>query len=95
LWYSGDTLYRSVDADGDGHVSLPLYTNSINDVAVHPNHPSLIYVATEEGLLRSEDGGQTWGDTGAPFRATALVMTAEETLYVGTEGGGLYSYSPE
>ncbi len=33
---------------------------SVNDVAVHPLNPNIIYLATNKGIYKSSDSGKTW-----------------------------------
>jgi hypothetical protein len=43
--------------------------------------------------VTSGDGGLSWEDCGAPFPVRSLAVDTSGLLYVGTDGGGLYTYS--
>lgn len=55
----GVNVWRS--ADGGGSLSLTAGGNEVHadchDVAYHPSNPDIVYVATDGGLYRSNDGG--------------------------------------
>jgi glucose/arabinose dehydrogenase/photosystem II stability/assembly factor-like uncharacterized protein len=59
--------------------------------AVHPQDSSVVYAATAAGVLRSEDGGETFGPsyTGAvDAHALAIANADPDVVYAGGEGGG-------
>ena len=54
-----------------------------------------MYLATSDGVQKSIDGGETWKIKDAGLDATSIrsiEMSPQnpKTLYVGTNGGGLY-----
>ena len=99
VWLStwGKGIYKSYDgmdfdigADG---ADRTMYGKHINQILISEN---TIYVATEEGIFRSRDGGRTWDDfsTGLDTRQVrTLAVTADRTLLCGTLGYELYFYN--
>lgn len=63
-------LYRS---DDDG-ASWRLLRREVSRVAVHPDHPNLVW-ATGRSLYKSVDGGRTWTDVGPALRASNAPST--------------------
>jgi photosystem II stability/assembly factor-like uncharacterized protein len=56
-----DGLFRSMDG-GESWKSVGKNLKNLAAVAVNPKRPSEVYVSTMEGkILRSVDGGTTWG----------------------------------
>jgi len=64
----GDGMYKSTDAGATWkHIGL-WHAGQISRVIVHPQNPDLVYVAvqgqiwgaSERGVYRSDDGGNTW-----------------------------------
>jgi photosystem II stability/assembly factor-like uncharacterized protein len=58
-----------------------LPTLGVSDIVVHPTNPDLIYLATGErdawntfsvGVLKSQDGGETWDNTGLNYEVQDL-----------------------
>ncbi|MBX5490053.1 MAG: exo-alpha-sialidase [Chloroflexi bacterium] len=49
-WRELDTWYSPDD----------VYYKDVHRLAISPHNPALIYMATGDGLYRSEDGGETW-----------------------------------
>ena len=45
----------------------------VNDIVVDPQSPSLIYIATDVGILGTTDGGTTWATLGAGLPNVAAV----------------------
>jgi photosystem II stability/assembly factor-like uncharacterized protein len=64
---SYNRVYRSQDRGDNWNqlVNLPVMGDyGINDIAIHPNNPDQIYVASgDAGLFVSTDGGQSWVDS--------------------------------
>lgn len=69
-----------------------LPTRTINDLAVDPFVPHNIYIATESGLYRSENGGDSWAATQSGMVCT--VVTPDHynpgTIYLGTAKNGVF-----
>ena len=64
-------------------------------IAIDPAHTSTIYVAGNEQVSRSTDGGATWtsvstGLTGNHAQALALDPLDSNTIYVGFNTGGIF-----
>ena len=84
-----DTIYAGAPAGGlwvsyDNGQSWETHTDNltnigVSDLAIDPNHPDTMYLATGDrdaadtysfGLLKSTDGGLTWNTTGLSFGLT-------------------------
>lgn len=69
LAYDGTGIYKSIDA-GENWALIGLENSgSIGRMAVHPQNPDILYVATmgrlfsdgsQGGIFKTEDGGQSW-----------------------------------
>jgi hypothetical protein len=97
-------LFKSVDG-GQSWVQLPIDPVTFapapnatppNAIAIDPQTPSTLFVATSGGIFKSLDGGQTWtggsgGGTGLPLNAnfsSVVFDPANPTiLYAGSTGG--------
>ena len=65
--YAIDTsrrLFKSIDSGGSWNLRGSV--SGVNFVVVDPTNSSTIYAATEQGVLKSTDGGENW--TGKPNR---------------------------
>jgi hypothetical protein len=90
------------DTDGKFHwfnvsgkapeVMLP--TLPLTGLALHPNIDDTIYVSTMSGVLRSEDGGDSWMpfDDGLPnaFVSDLDMRAWDASLFACTMGRGMY-----
>jgi hypothetical protein len=72
-------------------------------LAIDPAAPASLYVATDQGVFASADGGVTWAalDQGlAGLRVLTLAVIAgtagggPSTVCAGTEGSGLFTLQP-
>jgi photosystem II stability/assembly factor-like uncharacterized protein len=98
-----DSLFTSTD--GAAHFRVVARTFSgVRQLLVDPHDPSILYatrvsfdtgVETLIGLFRSADRGRTWASLqpdvlGKRVSALAVDATRANTLFVGTNGAGLY-----
>jgi photosystem II stability/assembly factor-like uncharacterized protein len=92
----GNSLYKTVTGEGTWK-QLSGFSGNINDIAIHPNNPDKIAIATTntQKVYISNDGGNTW----TPYRknlpnfaANALVWQEgeKEGLYIGMNYGVFY-----
>ncbi len=68
--------------------------DSVRAFAVAPAQPNTVYLAVDDQVMVSNNGGKTFGNVGkTPSRVTSLaVSTADPTVvYAGTESAGLYT----
>jgi hypothetical protein len=69
------------------------WPTDIDDIAIDPVDANRVYVATSKGILRTENGGETWcildaGMTKArAIHSIAIVPTQPDVLFVGTYKG--------
>ncbi len=97
----GQGIYRS----DDGAVTwYPVFGNedklqhaTVQTLLVHPDDPDVVFVATEEGVWRTVNGGRRWSEfseglsPGGDIRT--LVLGANNQLFAGSRGYGLYTRS--
>jgi photosystem II stability/assembly factor-like uncharacterized protein len=97
----GHGVYTSADA---GATWFPLYAVAdapwemrllgTRRVAVDPTDPSTIYVASDSGVYRSDDGGAGWGPVNEGLDSLdvwSLEVAQDGSVYAGTNGYGVYS----
>ncbi len=64
-------------------------------IATHPKNPKILYVASNNAMYKTRDGGDTWEKTSQSFtsdRVTAIAVDPLMTsaIYAGTNGDGVY-----
>jgi hypothetical protein len=67
-------------------------------IAIHPNSANIIYAATDQGVYRSDDGGETWwpknqglgGYGDLVVSGIAIDRSNPTTVYLGTWGYGIF-----
>ncbi len=85
----------TIEADGE-----PDLLHHLSGVAVDPQTPSTVYLATSRGLQRSRDGGTTWErvtGAGLTSRAIARVLPRRQSplvIYAATDHG-IARYDPQ
>jgi len=92
IFKSYNAMNLDIPANGSDR---KMYGKHINQILISPDSPDTVYVATEEGVFTSSDGGDTWSDLSAGLHTTqirTLEMTADRTLLCGTLGCELYYY---
>jgi len=95
----GRGVYKSVDAAGTwmpaNGVDGTMVDRYVTALAVDPEDADRVFVATENGVLRTDDGGQTWrsADDGLPTTdVRTIAFTPAGELFAGTRGYGLFRY---
>lgn len=95
--YAGTTqgLYRSFNQANQWEKLGALADAYISGMQIDPTNPKILYVATSQGVHKSLDGGDTWSSMSAGIEAASIRTIQMSpidplTLYVGTNGGGLY-----
>jgi photosystem II stability/assembly factor-like uncharacterized protein len=73
-------------------------SESIVSIALHPKNPDILYVATNDAVYKSRDGGGTW-EKFSSFSARRVTTLAIDpllpaTIYAGTMGDAVYK-SPD
>ena len=84
----------SLDVPANG-TDMRMYGKHINQIVVDPDYPDTVYVATEEGVFKTSDGGATWSDFNTGLDTSqirTLAMTADGKLVCGSLGYELYYY---
>jgi photosystem II stability/assembly factor-like uncharacterized protein len=71
---------------------------AVVSIAVHPSNPNIVYVATNDSVLKTRDGGATWEQfpSFSARRVTTLAIDPKlpATVYAGTMGDAVYK-SPD
>ena len=89
---TGNSLARAAFVDGQWLVESPLTNKAMPCLAADPLNANVVYAGTRgEGVLRSEDGGRTWGSAGLTGRVVkALAVGPQGTLYAGLKPLALF-----
>ena len=86
--------YNAVAVVETGSARTTLEGRGAQSLAVDPQDPDILYVGTsDEGLLKSTDGGGTWENLSGiehPRVTAAAVSPADGALYAGTEPSSLF-----
>ncbi|GAA0708950.1 WD40/YVTN/BNR-like repeat-containing protein [Vreelandella titanicae] len=79
---SVDAVRLSMDCFCGWRPTGALDAGSVYDVAYSLDNPKRVYVATQQGLWRSDNGGQEWQQVaGDGTELVALTLSAKGTLY--------------
>ena len=70
-------------------------SDAIVVIQLHPKNPDIIYIATNDYIYKTRDGGQTWtnlskGMSHSRVIAMAIDPTYPATVYAGTKGDAVY-----
>jgi photosystem II stability/assembly factor-like uncharacterized protein len=73
-------------------------SDTITSIALHPTNPNIVYVATNDAVYKTRDGGESWEQfpTFSSRRITTLAIDPQlpATVYTGTMGDAVYK-SPD
>jgi uncharacterized protein (TIGR03437 family) len=93
----GATWQTSLISFGDPNFPYANDTNFYSSIAADPDIPNVLYILKDLSAYRSSDGGATWYPlaSGLPLvAATGIsVHQASRTLWVGTQGRGMWNLS--
>ncbi len=64
-------------------------------IQLHPNKPDILYVATNDYIYKTRDGGQTWTNLSKGMSHSRVIAMAIDpvypaTVYAGTKGDAVY-----
>jgi photosystem II stability/assembly factor-like uncharacterized protein len=63
-------------------------------IAIHPQHPEVVFVGTQRGIYRSQDGGDRWQRMHLPegriVWSLAFHPQNPQIMFLGTEGSDVY-----
>lgn len=64
-------------------------------IQLHPKNPDILYVATNDYIYKSRDGGQTWTNLSKGMSHSRVIAMAVDpvypaTIYAGTKGDAVY-----
>lgn len=70
-------------------------SDAIVVIALHPKNPDILYVATNDYIYKSRDGGQTWENLSHHMSHSRVISMAIDpvypaTVYAGTKGDAVY-----
>ncbi|MDK2742651.1 MAG: hypothetical protein H8K03_08185 [Nitrospira sp.] len=70
-------------------------SDAIVVIQLHPQNPDIIYVATNDYIYKSRDGGQTWANLSQGMSYSRVIAMAIDpaypaTVYAGTKGDAVY-----
>ncbi|MER3422430.1 MAG: hypothetical protein C4293_03565, partial [Nitrospiraceae bacterium] len=70
-------------------------SDAIVVIALHPTNPNIIYIATNDYIYKTRDGGETWenlskGMSHSRVISLAIDPTYPATIYAGTKGDAVY-----
>ena len=88
----GQGVYRSVDGGLGWQLGNNGLTNwNADDLDLHPQNPSMLYVTTYSGVFRSADAGMNWEALDTPTRTTELDIdpTNPDRMIVTTRENGI------
>jgi len=95
----GKGVYKSVDAAGTwmpmNGEEATLLGQYVTGLTIDPDDADHVFVSSENGVFRTEDGGQTWvrADQGIPTTdVKTILFTPAGELYAGTRGYGFYRW---
>ena len=79
-------------------IACSKHSEAVVSIALHPTNPNIIYVATNDAVFKTRDGGQSWEQfrNFSARRVTTLAIDPQlpATIYAGTMGDALYK-SPD
>lgn len=91
---TGSGLARvEAGANGVWSATFPLAGRRVRCLAASPQTPDTAFAGTDDGVLRSDDCGQTWQPAGmASHTVTSLAVSPHQrdTLYAGVKPAGVY-----
>lgn len=92
--YPGDGLFKSTDG-GATWTKIAL-TNEVGSyisrIAIRPDNPDVIFVASNQGLARSTDGGSTWNWIFNVNDVNSIVINPNhpDSIFIGVYSRGVY-----
>ncbi|MGI9601001.1 MAG: WD40/YVTN/BNR-like repeat-containing protein [Acidimicrobiales bacterium] len=87
-------IYRSTErGDSESFEMLGSPGDRVRTIELHPDFPDVptLFVSTDSAVMRSDDGGATWTDTGGPTTTSLLAISPDyandQTVFAGSTEG--------
>src|SRR5688572_24854335 len=88
----GQSILASEDGENWGRLGPRQGFHSdavVRTLVSHPSEPEVLWSGTDQGILRSEDGGNNWKNLGGPLAGNtvwrvSLHPSDRKTVYAGT-----------
>jgi photosystem II stability/assembly factor-like uncharacterized protein len=94
--FAGDNLWETTDGGSSWAAASGMPAVPLRDVEINPAHLDWLYVASELGVLISEDGGSTWSVStdGPSLVSVDELFWSQGNLYAATHGRGVFRQTP-
>jgi photosystem II stability/assembly factor-like uncharacterized protein len=90
-------VYKSTDA-ALTWTNIGLSDIPLTDVFVDPNRTNIIFASSLNGLIRSNDSGQSWEPVGYPLLNDRFLTITQgygnDSVFFGMSGGNIYRFNP-
>jgi len=94
--FESDNLWETTDGGATWSAASGMPAVPLRDVEINPAHPDWLYVASELGVLISEDGGASWSIStdGPSLVSVDELFWSSGHLYAATHGRGVFRQTP-
>ena len=96
----GQSVWRSPDGgDTWQRATQGMFIEAnIRAIAISPSNAEVLYAGTEDGLYRTEDGGDSWALIDSPMKdmqiwALAIDPNSPDTIFAGTCPSALFPHA--
>ena len=92
---AGGSLWKSSDGGASWQDLSSNLPGPVSTIAMDPRKPATIYAATNVGVIKCTDGGETWAPLASSIAAAFLLPDpkSDDTLYAGGRSG-LFEIAP-
>ena len=93
--YATDNVWQTTDAGANWSAATGMPSAPVRDIEQHEVNPTWLYVASEVGLLVSENNGSSWSKAATPANVSIdELFWSSHQLYLVTHGRGFFRQSP-
>ena len=80
--FPGQGIWKSTDGKTFTHLSGTETYSYVNELVVDPTHPTIVYAATNKGVIKSTNGGASWDNAFGKYGVASDIKISSKGVFL-------------